>query len=100
MKLERIGWIYASIAVVAIIVFIPVVLFFIPPVMNFASESIAKILDYLLLDTEATQTQMFSRALVYSFTASFIVFVSGAKLVESIRNKKNTSKSNDGYIEM
>lgn len=100
MKFERIGWIYASIAVIAVIVFIPVVLFFIPPVMNFASETIATILDYILLDTTATPTQMFSRALIYSFTASFVLFVSGAKLVDAIKNKKNISNSNNNYMDM
>lgn len=88
MKFERIGWVYASILIVAVIVFIPVALFLIPPVMNFASETLTTIIDYVLLDTQATPTQMFSRALIYSFTISFIVFVGVAKLITSIKTSK------------
>lgn len=96
MKFERIGLIYLGIGALCIVIFVPLAIAAIGPVMKLASESMASMIDYFLLDTQTSQTQQFARALIYSFTGAFIVFMGIGTLIQNWQFKhKHTDNDID-----
>lgn len=89
MKFERIGFIYAALALVCVVIFIPISGFAVVSLVEYTSRGIAFIINAIRGTGAQDNVALFSRALMYSFTVSFIVLLGISKLVEHIKLKKN-----------